>query len=87
MLLRNTVVEYFEKKTDVIDKVLRCDIENFGWNLRLVTLVKCRNSWTGYFSDKETNFGDLNGNRRMLHGCKDLYNCWDEIDCIFPPPS
>ena len=76
--LRNTVFKYFEKKTDVIEKVLRCDIENFGRNLRLVTLVKFRNGWTGYFSDKETNFSDLKGIRRMLlHGCKDLYNCGD----------
>ena len=81
--LRNTVKEYFEKKTDVIEKVLGCEVENFGRHLRLVTLLKFRNDktlsngWTGYFSDKETNFGDLKGIRRMLHDCKDLYNCGD----------
>ena len=75
--LRNTVKEYFEKKTDVIEKVLGCELENFGRNLRLVTLVNFRNGWTGYLSDKETNFCDLKGIRRMLHDCKDLYNCGD----------
>ena len=43
--LRNTVKEYFEKKTDVIEKVLGCELENFGRNLRLVTLVKFRNGF------------------------------------------
>ena len=69
--LITTVCEYFEKKTDVIEKVLRCDVENFGRNLIQVTLVKFRNGWTVYFSDKETNFGYLKGIIRMLHNCKD----------------
>ena len=59
--LRDKVEEYFEKKTDIIEKVIRCEIEHFGQRLRLVSLVNIRNGWTGYFNDQEKIFSDLIG--------------------------
>ena len=53
---RDTVIEYFEKKTAVIEKVIRCDIVNF-----------CQEK---YYSEPV-------GMRRIVRGCKDLYNCGD----------
>ena len=72
---RDRVVDYFKKKNEVIEKVIRCDIEKDGQRLRLVTLVNIRNGWTGSFNSPENNYSDLNGIRRILHGCKDLANC------------
>ena len=73
---RDKVVEYFEKKKDVIEKVIRCEIKSVGPRLKLVTLVNLSSGWT-YFSDPEKNYSALFVNRRILHGCRDLSNCGD----------
>ena len=36
---RNKVKEYFEKRTDVVKRVVMCEVENHGNNVKLVTEV------------------------------------------------
>ena len=45
--------------------------------LNLVTIVNIINGCSGHFNDQEKNYSDLVGIRRIVHGCKDLYNCGD----------
>ena len=72
---RAKVEEYFEKRSDVVKRVVRCDVENYGNNVKLVTEVNLKRGWTFFFNDPEGNYGDLDGVRTVRHSCQDLSNC------------
>jgi hypothetical protein len=74
---RAKIEEYFKKRTDVIKRVIKCDVENFGNNVKLVTEVKMKRGWIFFFCDPEENYADLyqDGIRTIRHSCKDLSNC------------
>ena len=74
---RAKIEEYFKKRTDVIKRVIKCDVENFGNNVKLVTEVKMKRGWIFFFCDPEENYSDLyqDGIRTIRHSCKDLSNC------------
>ena len=39
---RDSVEEYFENRKDVIKRVIKCEVENYGNNVKLVVEVKAR---------------------------------------------
>ena len=73
--LRDKVEEYFENRTDVVKRVVKCEVENYGNNLKLVTEVNLKRGWAFFFNDPEGNYGDLDGVRTVRHSCQDLSNC------------
>ena len=72
---RGTIEEYFEKRKDVIKRVIKCEVVNFGNNVQLVVEVKVKRGWIFFFGDPEENYADLEGVRTVRHSCKDLSNC------------
>ena len=74
---RAKIEQYFKKQTDVIKRVIKCEVENFGNNVKLVTEVKMKRGWIFFFCDPEKNYADLysDGIRTLRHSCKDLSNC------------
>ena len=72
---RSRIEEYFASRKDVISRVIKCEVVNFGNNVRLVTEVKVKRGWIFFFCDPETNYGDLEGVRTVMHSCQDLSNC------------
>ena len=72
---RNKVMEYFEKRTDVVKRVVKCEVENHGNNVKLVTEVNLKRDWAFFFNDPEGNYGDLDGVRTIRHFCQGLSNC------------
>ena len=62
-------------RNDVIKRVIKCEIVDYGNNVRLVTEVNVKRGWIFFFCDPETNYGDLEGIRTVRHSCQDLSNC------------
>ena len=48
---RNRIKEYFEKRKDVIGRVISCDVVNHDNNLRLVAELKVERGWIFFFAD------------------------------------
>ena len=72
---RAKIEEYFKSRTDVIQKAIKCGVENYGNNLKLVTEVKVKRGWIFFYGDPEANYLDLEEVRTLRHACKDLSNC------------
>ena len=72
---REKIKEYFENRTEVIEKVLKCEVANYGNNVKLVVQMKVKRGWSSFFFDREANYGDFEGIRSVRHECKDLSNC------------
>ena len=72
---RDTVEEYFKKRKDVIKRVIKCEVENYGNNIKLVVEVNVDRGWAFFFFDSEENYGDLEGIKTVRHACKDLSKC------------
>ena len=72
---RTKIEEYFKGRTDVIQKVIKCEVENYGNNVKLVTEVKVKRGWIFFYCDPEANYPDLEGVRTLRHACKDVSNC------------
>ena len=72
---RGRIEDYFTNRKDVIQKVIKCEVVNYGNNVRLVTEVKVKRGWIFFFCDPEGNYADLEGARTIRHECKDLSNC------------
>ena len=72
---RASIEEYFTNRKDVIQKVINCEVVNFGNNVNLVTEVKVPRVWILFFGDPEENYADLKGIRTVRHMCQDLGNC------------
>ena len=72
---RGRIEDYFRNRKDVIQKVLKCEVVNYGNNVRLVTEVKVKRGWIFFFCDPEGNYADLEGVRTVRHECQDLSNC------------
>ena len=73
--LRKSIEEYFANRKDVIEKVIKCEVVNYGNNVNLVVEVKVPRGWIFFFCDPEENFPDLKGVRTLRHMCQDLGNC------------
>ena len=72
---RQTVENYFKARTDIIEDVMECKLENYRSNIRLISIVKIRKVWLNFFNDPRGKYGDLGGVRRVIHDCQDLSNC------------
>ena len=72
---RAKIEEYFENRKDVISKVIKCEVENYGNNVKLVTEMKVKRGWIFFYADPEENYPDLEGVRTVRHACRDLSNC------------
>ena len=72
---RTKVEEYFKSRKDVVERVIKCEVENYGNNVKLVTEVYIKRGWIFFFGDPETNYPDLEGVRTLRHACKDLSRC------------
>ena len=72
---RSSIEDYFKKRTDVIEQVIKCEVENYGNNVKLVTKMKMKRGWIFFFFDQEENYPDLEGVRTIRHCCSDLSNC------------
>ena len=72
---RGRIEDYFTNRKDVIQKVIKCEVVNYGNNVRLVTEVKVKRGWIFFFCDPEGNYADLEGVRTVRHECQDLCNC------------
>ena len=72
---RARIEDYFSSRTDVIKRVIKCEVVNYGNNVRLVTEVKVQRGWIFFFGDPEANYGDLEGVRTVMHSCNDLGKC------------
>ena len=74
---RCRIKEYFEKRKDVIGRVISCDVVNHGNNVRLVAELKVKRGWIFFFADPEENYPDLykEAIRTIRHSCQDLSNC------------
>ena len=72
---RAKIEEYFKNRTDVISEVIKCEVENYGNNVKLVTEMKMKRGWCFFYFDQEENYPDLEGVRTVRHACTDLSNC------------
>ena len=72
---RGKIEDYFRNRKDVIKQVIKCEVVNYGNNVRLVTEVKVKRGWIFFFCDPEENYPDLEGVRTVRHECQDLSNC------------
>ena len=72
---RAKVKEYFEKRTDKIKRVIKCEIADHGNIIKLVTEVSVKRGWSFFFNDPPDNYGDLEGIRTVRHSCQDLGKC------------
>ena len=74
---RCRIKEYFEKRKDVIGRVINCDIVNHGNNVRLVAELKVKRGWIFFFADPEENYPDFykEAIRTIRHSCQNLSNC------------
>ena len=75
---RDTVEEYFKKQKDVIKRVIKCEVEKYGNNIKVVVEVNVNRVWAFFYFDSEENYGDLEGIRTVRHACKDLAKCVKE---------
>jgi hypothetical protein len=85
---RAKIEEYFKKRMDVIKRVIKCEVENFGNNVKLVTEMKMKRGRIFFYCDPEENYADLyaDGIRTVRHTCKDLSNCGGWLDFILEGP-
>jgi hypothetical protein len=58
---RARIEEYFKSRTDVIRKVIKCEVENYENNVKLVAEVKVKRGWTFFFGNPEVNYPDMEG--------------------------
>ena len=72
---RARIEEYFKNRKDTIERVISCEVVDYGNNVKLVTEVKVKRGWIFFFCDPERNYGDLEGIRTVRHSCQDLSNC------------
>ena len=72
---RASIEEYFTKRKDVIEKVIKCEVVNFGNNVNLITEVKVPRGWIFFFGYPEENYADLKGIRTVRHMFQDLGKC------------
>ena len=49
---RSSIEDYFKKRTDVIEQVIKCEVENYGNNVKLVTKMKMKRGWIFFFLTK-----------------------------------
>ena len=56
---RAKVEEYFEK--DIVKRVIKCEVENYGNNVKLVTELNVKRGCIVFFCDPPENYGDLDG--------------------------
>ena len=59
---RTSIEEYFANRKDVIEKVIKCEVVNYGNNVNLVVEVKVPRGWIFFFGDPEENYAGLKGN-------------------------
>ena len=69
------IENYFVNRKDVIKEVIRCEVVNFGNNVRMVTEMRMKRGWIFFFGDPEEIYADLKGVRTVRHECQDLSNC------------
>ena len=72
---RANIEDYFANRKDVIERVISCEVVNYGKIVRLVTEMKMKRGWIFFFCDPESNYGDLEGVKSLRHSCQDLSNC------------
>ena len=58
---RAQIEEYFASRKDVIRRVMKCELVNYGNIVRLITEVKVKRGWIFFYGDPETNYPDLEG--------------------------
>ena len=71
---RNKVENYFQQRTDVIERVFDCKVEHFGTRVKLVCLLSKRR-WLGFFNDPRGCYSDLTGIQRVIHTCENISDC------------
>ena len=71
---RNKVENYFQQRTDVIERVIECKTEHFGTRVKLVCFLSKR-QWLGFFNDPKGCYSDLTGIQRVIHACKNISDC------------
>ena len=59
------------RRTDVIKRVIKCEIADYGNIIKLVTEVSVKRGWIFFFNDPPENYGDLEGIRTVRHSCQD----------------
>ena len=72
---RAKIENYFKNRKDVAKDVIKCEVVNFGNNVRLVSEMNMKKGWIFFFCDPEENYADLEGVRTVRHECQDLSNC------------
>ena len=72
---RDGVEDYFTNRKDVVKKVLKCEVVDYGNNVRLVCEMNMKRGWIFFFFDQEANYPDLEGVKTIRHSCRDLSNC------------
>ena len=72
---RERIENYFANRKDVIERVIKCEVVNYGNNVKLVTEMKVERGWIFFYGDPEENYPDLEGIRSVRHSCQDLSNC------------
>ena len=71
----SSIEEFFTNRKDVIEKVIRGEVVNYGNNVNFVVEVKVPRGWIFFFCDPKENYTDLNGIRTSRHMCQFLGNC------------
>ena len=62
---RAMIENYFINRKDVIKEVIKCEVVNYGNNVRLVSEMKMKRGWIFFFCDPEENYADLKGVRTV----------------------
>ena len=75
------IEEYFTNRKDVIEKVSRCEVVNYGNNVNFVVEVKIPRGWIFFFCDPKENYTDLNGELEQFSNFQSLWQV-SEL-CLF----
>ena len=63
------------KRTHVIKSIVRCKVENYGNNVKLVVEMNVKRGCSSFSAILKSNYGDLESLRTVRHSCNDLANC------------
>ena len=72
---RNKMQDYFENRKDVVKRIIKCEVKNYGSHVLLIAEVNVKRGWIFFFCDPDGNYGDLEGLRTVRHACVDLSKC------------
>ena len=66
-------------------KLVKCEVENYGNNVKLVTELNVKRGWIFFFCDPAENYGDLDGVSTVRHSCLTVEDEFSSQSYPHPP--